>query len=99
MPIYEYHCRSCSHHFELLQKMTDAAPSTCPKCNMSDVERLVSAAGFELKGTGWYATDFKNGPKPKADAASKTTTETAAATPAAAEPAVSPKSSSTEKVK
>ncbi len=97
MPIYEYHCRSCSHHFELLQKMNDASPSSCPNCHLNEVDRLVSAAGFELKGTGWYATDFKNGAKPKTESTSPNTTEAAPATQAA-EPAVTQKSSSTEKV-
>jgi putative FmdB family regulatory protein len=60
MPIYEYACASCHHHFECLQKM-DADPVVqCPHCLKDSAERMVSAAGFQLKGTGWYATDFKN---------------------------------------
>lgn len=60
MPIYEYACASCHHHFECIQKM-DALPVTqCPNCSKDGAERLVSAAGFQLKGTGWYVTDFKN---------------------------------------
>lgn len=59
MPIYEYHCYSCSHRFEVLQKMNASPIDVCPSCDQPTVKRLVSAAGFELKGTGWYATDFK----------------------------------------
>lgn len=77
MPIYEYCCLACSHHFEVLQKMSDAPISHCPQCNQDKVERLVSAAGFELKGTGWYATDFKSKP---ASATQKATESTAPAT-------------------
>ncbi|KGP64396.1 hypothetical protein EP47_11525 [Legionella norrlandica] len=60
MPIYEYQCTSCHHHFDLMQKITDEPVKQCPKCYENSVVKLVSAAGFQLKGTGWYATDFKN---------------------------------------
>ncbi len=60
MPIYEYQCTSCHHRFDLMQKYTDEPAKQCPKCFESTVVKLVSAAGFQLKGTGWYATDFKN---------------------------------------
>lgn len=60
MPIYEYQCTSCHHHFDLMQKITDAPAKQCPKCFENSVIKLVSAAGFQLKGTGWYATDFKD---------------------------------------
>ena len=59
MPIYEYACKVCHKHFELMLKISDQSPQTCPECQSTDVERLVSAAGFQLKGSGWYATDFK----------------------------------------
>ncbi len=59
MPIYEYHCQACGHSCELLEKMS-AAPSTdCPACHQSQLQRQVSAPQFQLKGTGWYVTDFK----------------------------------------
>lgn len=64
MPIYEYECHDCHHHFELLQKISDEPTGDCPHCQGKHVERLVSAAGFELKGTGWYVTDFRD-KKPK----------------------------------
>jgi len=75
MPIYEYRCSSCGHELEALQKFADAPLTDCPTCNAQALVKLVSAAGFQLKGSGWYATDFKGGgSKP------------AAAKPAAAKP-------------
>jgi putative FmdB family regulatory protein len=71
MPIYEYQCADCKHHFDLLQKVQDNPIETCPQCHKNTVTKLVSAAGFQLKGTGWYVTDFKN--KPKATAEKSTT--------------------------
>jgi putative FmdB family regulatory protein len=59
MPIYEYRCQSCGHELERLQRMSDAALTDCPECGKSTLKRLVSAAGFRLKGAGWYETDFK----------------------------------------
>lgn len=64
MPIYEYECHDCQHHFELIQKISDEPTGICPHCQGHQVERLVSAAGFQLKGTGWYVTDFRD-KKPK----------------------------------
>ena len=67
MPIYEYRCRSCGHQQEFLQKVSDAPLTTCPQCKQPSLSKLLSAAGFQLKGSGWYATDFKNsGSKPAA---------------------------------
>ncbi len=60
MPIYEYACESCGHELEVLQKMSDAPLSDCPECSKPALKKLVSAAGFQLKGSGWYETDFKN---------------------------------------
>ena len=66
MPIYEYACEGCGHELETLQKMNDAPLVDCPICKEPRLRRLISAAGFQLKGTGWYATDFKgNGKKPE----------------------------------
>jgi putative FmdB family regulatory protein len=70
MPIYEYRCASCGHQLEALQKLSEAPLSTCPACSRDELKKLVSAAGFQLKGSGWYATDFKsNGSKPAKPAA------------------------------
>ena len=67
MPIYEYRCGSCGHQQEFLQKVSDAPLTTCPQCGKPSLSKLLSAAGFQLKGSGWYATDFKNsGTKPAA---------------------------------
>jgi putative FmdB family regulatory protein len=67
MPIYEYRCSSCGAEHEALQKLSDAPLSVCPSCHKSTLTKLVSAAGFQLKGSGWYATDFRNGSKPAAN--------------------------------
>jgi putative FmdB family regulatory protein len=64
MPIYEYRCAACGHEQEVLQKMSDAPLSDCPACGKPAMSKLISAAGFQLKGSGWYATDFKGGTKP-----------------------------------
>ena len=61
MPIYEYRCSSCGHKLESLQKFSDAPLRACPACQADALVKLVSAAGFQLKGSGWYATDFKGG--------------------------------------
>jgi len=67
MPIYEYRCSSCGHELEALQKLSDARLTTCPSCGAEALVKKVSAAGFQLKGSGWYATDFKgSGGKPAA---------------------------------
>jgi putative FmdB family regulatory protein len=67
MPIYEYRCAACGHKLEALQKFTEAPLSDCPVCGKSSLSKLVSVAGFQLKGSGWYATDFKHsGAKPAA---------------------------------
>lgn len=63
MPIYEYQCSACHHGFDVLQKMSDDAIKQCPECKQDTAVKLVSAAGFQLKGTGWYETDFKDKPK------------------------------------
>src|SRR5262245_32394111 len=61
MPIYEYRCGECGFQKEYMQRMSDAPLKECPQCGKRSFNKLVSAAGFQLKGTGWYATDFKNG--------------------------------------
>jgi putative FmdB family regulatory protein len=69
MPIYEYSCTACGHELEALQKMNDDPLITCPACSQETLKKLISAAGFHLKGSGWYATDFKGGqskPEPPA---------------------------------
>lgn len=64
MPIYEYQCDACQHYFDAMQKMGEEPIKICPVCQQPSVKRLVSAAGFQLKGSGWYETDFKHKNKP-----------------------------------
>jgi putative FmdB family regulatory protein len=63
MPIYEYACKNCKHHFETIQSFSDEPLVECPECHKAALEKLLSAPAFHLKGTGWYATDFKNSGK------------------------------------
>ena len=63
MPIYEYECQACGHKKEALQKISDAPLVDCPECNKPELKKMISAAGFRLKGGGWYETDFKSGGK------------------------------------
>ena len=63
MPIYEYQCEACEHELEVLQKLSDARLTDCPDCGEASLKKKVSAAGFRLKGSGWYETDFKTGNK------------------------------------
>lgn len=63
MPIYEYQCDACGHSLEALQKISDAPMTSCPACNKDSLQKKISAAGFRLKGSGWYETDFKSGTK------------------------------------
>lgn len=63
MPIYEYQCGACAHQLEKLQKMNEDRLVDCPECGQPALKRLVSAAAFRLKGSGWYETDFKQGNK------------------------------------
>jgi putative FmdB family regulatory protein len=83
MPIYEYRCRLCGQEHEVLQKVTEPPLKNCPSCGKPGLQKLLSAAGFQLKGSGWYATDFKGGGKKpeekkesKADAKTDSKTET-----------------------
>jgi len=68
MPIYEYRCNSCGFEKEYLQKLSDAPITQCPNCGKTEMVKQVTAAGFQLKGSGWYATDFKGSPKPAPNA-------------------------------
>lgn len=63
MPIYEYECKACGHQLEAMQKMADDPLTDCPACEKKELVKLISAAGFRLKGGGWYETDFKSGAK------------------------------------
>jgi len=82
MPFYEYRCSACSHEFDAMQKMSDAPLIDCPECQQPSLVKLISAAGFQLKGSGWYVTDFKDKPKKANDNKSdKTTNKTDKSSP------------------
>ncbi|QDQ24888.1 zinc ribbon domain-containing protein [Chitinimonas arctica] len=80
MPIYDYQCTDCGHRAEVLRKLSDPVLTTCPACGQEGFAKQLSAAGFQLKGSGWYATDFKGG-----SSTSNTPAATAAAPAAATE--------------
>jgi putative FmdB family regulatory protein len=91
MPIYEYRCDTCGFQKEYLQKVSDPKLTVCPECGKDTFSKMLTAAGFQLKGSGWYATDFKNTGKPKdsgkssgttAESKTETKTETKAETKA-----------------
>ncbi len=77
MPIYAYRCGSCGHAKDVLQKLSDAPLSTCPACGAEAFQKQITAAGFQLKGSGWYVTDFKGG--------GSSATATSASAPAASD--------------
>jgi putative FmdB family regulatory protein len=89
MPIYAYRCSSCGHAKDVLQKMSDAVLTTCPACGAESFTKQVTAAGFQLKGSGWYQTDFRGGPTAPAAPAAADAPAAPAATPAAATPPAS----------
>ena len=89
MPIYAYRCTSCGFEKDHLQKLSDPVLTTCPECGAASYAKQVTAAGFQLKGTGWYATDFKGGSKPaaaKPDDAAKPAAESASESKPASKP-------------
>jgi putative FmdB family regulatory protein len=87
MPIYAYQCGSCGHAKDVLQKMSDAPLTDCPACGASTFNKRLTAPGFQLKGSGWYVTDFKGG-------ATGAPSTSESATPAASSPATPPTTAS-----
>lgn len=83
MPIYAYRCDACGFAKDVLQKISDAPLTDCPECGKAEFKKQLTAAGFQLKGTGWYVTDFRNGgsggASPKTESASTSTTSTSSA--------------------
>jgi len=69
MPIYAYRCAACGHSKDVLQKMSDPVLTVCPNCGADEFRKQVTAAGFQLKGSGWYVTDFRGGAKPPSEGA------------------------------
>ena len=98
MPIYAYKCESCGHSKDVLQKMSDAPLTDCPQCGAVAFKKQLTAAGFQLKGSGWYVTDFRGGNQAAAPAGEGGESGTAAAASksgAAAAPVPSPAASTT----
>ncbi len=92
MPIYAYKCESCGHQQDVLQKVSDPVLTDCPACGRPALVKQITAAGFQLKGSGWYVTDFRNNGAPataKKDAAGAPAPASDAAAPPAAAPAPS----------
>lgn len=88
MPIYAYRCTTCGHAQDVLQKVSDPLLTVCPACGAATFTKQITAAGFQLKGSGWYATDFRGGATPKpADGDAKPADKPADAAPAADKPA------------
>jgi putative FmdB family regulatory protein len=71
MPIYEYQCQVCHHRLEVMQKISDTPLIECPKCGKNSLEKTISTTSFQLKGGGWYATDYKKVDKPQDTAQAK----------------------------
>jgi len=103
MPIYAYKCESCGHTKDVLQKISDEPLSVCPQCGAAQFQKQVTAAGFQLKGSGWYVTDFRGGSSaapasdeaakaPAKDSAAGDTGAAASASPAAPAPSPGPAS-------
>ena len=93
MPIYAYKCDACGHAKDVLQKMSDPQLTGCPACGQATFKKQLTAAGFQLKGTGWYVTDFREGGG-KTSAPATDGSSAAAATPAGASEATSASASS-----
>lgn len=99
MPIYAYRCATCGHAKDVLQKMSDPLLTVCPACGASTFVKQVTAAGFQLKGSGWYVTDFRgdSSAKPAGGEAKNGDAKTEASkTDAAAAPAPAPATTKTE---
>jgi putative FmdB family regulatory protein len=91
MPIYEYRCSTCGFQKEYLQKISDPLMTVCPECGKGTFSKMLTAAGFQLKGSGWYATDFKNsGPASKPAAKSEGKSEAKTESKSDAAPASKP---------
>jgi putative FmdB family regulatory protein len=97
MPIYAYKCESCGHRQDVLQKISDPALGTCPSCGAASFVKQVTAAGFQLKGSGWYATDFRGGGTPAAEKDEAKPADSAAPADAAAAPAATTTPAAAEK--
>ncbi|MCB1054857.1 MAG: zinc ribbon domain-containing protein [Acidobacteria bacterium] len=95
MPLYEYRCQQCGEYSEFLQRFDDPPKTECPKCG-GELEKLLSAPAFHLKGSGWYKTDYAGGTKAKSDTASggESSGDKSTDTPTEAKPAAKPEKES-----
>jgi putative FmdB family regulatory protein len=96
VPLYEYECKSCGHHFEKIVKFSDQPHTTCPKCNHEGVQQVISAPAVQFKGSGWYVTDYakkssKSGSSDGKIEASKSETKSETKSESAAKPSSSEK--------
>jgi putative FmdB family regulatory protein len=98
MPIYAYKCESCGFAKDVLQKISDLHLSDCPQCGKAAFQKQVTAAGFQLKGSGWYVTDFRGGDTAKAPAAGAVPGTEASTTPATSDSSAASASSSDSSV-
>ena len=98
MPIYAYKCESCGFAKDVLQKISDPHLSDCPQCGKAAFQKQVTAAGFQLKGSGWYVTDFRGGDTAKAPAAGAVAGAEASTTPATSDSSAASASSSDSSV-
>ena len=90
MPIYAYKCSSCGNEKDVLQKVSDAPLTECPACGAASFAKQLTAAGFQLKGSGWYATDFRNGSAAKPGSKPAEAKPDGGDAPSPAEPAAKP---------
>ncbi|WP_296447774.1 FmdB family zinc ribbon protein [Rhodoferax sp. UBA5149] len=97
MPIYAYKCESCGFAKDVLQKMSDPLLTDCPACGASAFKKQLTAAGFQLKGSGWYATDFKGGTSAPATASTPSNPSTSSGTASTATDSAKPAESSAAK--
>ena len=95
MPIYAYRCDECGFAKDVLQKISDPVLTDCPSCGTSSFKKQVTAAGFQLKGTGWYVTDFRGGSAPSTGTAAAPAADSAAKPAASEAPAAAPAATST----
>ena len=95
MPIYEYRCGECGQEHEVLQKVSEPPLTECPACGKPALKKQLSAAGFQLKGSGWYATDFKGSAKKPAEKKAEAKTEAKAETKSETKTESKPASTST----
>ena len=85
MPIYAYKCESCGHAKDVLQKISDAPLTECPACGAASFRKQLTAAGFQLKGSGWYATDFRGSTSGAGGTSAVASSPAETATPAASD--------------